>query len=337
MTKYRHSDKLHREQRAEIAYLLNAGVPRRNLAALYGVSVATVAVINRQRKKRLSEDIAQTPESKFLYAQRLYGNESLSDIGRNALEENVFRPLAIQVASKSPPDEPSWRLLCSIFGEEREARKAYREAYHQRCLDYGFALLRYGARRGVIYPTREDAQKGLASIIDELEAVSLRPEERQHRDGLQARITEVLGTLTYREREAIKLRHGFCDRDTHTSTLEDVARIFQVTRERVRQIEAKAIRKLRHPVRARQLASYAELEDQFPPETPYTEPRDIPLRDFEFSVRARNVLSRARITTLGDLANHTEASLLVYRHFGETSLEELREHLRRHGLDFKKE
>jgi RNA polymerase primary sigma factor len=66
----------------------------------------------------------------------------------------------------------------------------------------------------------------------------------------------VLSTLTFREREIIKLRYGIGD--GYTYTLEEVGRIFRVTRERVRQIEAKAVRKLRHPVRARQLASFLD-------------------------------------------------------------------------------
>ncbi len=73
---------------------------------------------------------------------------------------------------------------------------------------------------------------------------------------LKERINEVLSTLTFREREIIKLRYGIGD--GYTYTLEEVGRIFRVTRERVRQIEAKAVRKLRHPVRARQLASFLD-------------------------------------------------------------------------------
>ncbi len=63
---------------------------------------------------------------------------------------------------------------------------------------------------------------------------------------LKDKIEQVLKTLTYREREIIKLRYGIGD--GYTYTLEEVGRIFKVTRERVRQVEAKAIRKLQHPV-----------------------------------------------------------------------------------------
>jgi RNA polymerase primary sigma factor len=76
------------------------------------------------------------------------------------------------------------------------------------------------------------------------------------REMLKERIENVLSTLTFREREIIKLRYGIGD--GYTYTLEEVGRIFRVTRERVRQIEAKAVRKLQHPVRARRLSGFLD-------------------------------------------------------------------------------
>ncbi len=73
---------------------------------------------------------------------------------------------------------------------------------------------------------------------------------------LKDRIESVLKTLTYREREIIKLRYGIGD--GYTYTLEEVGKIFKVTRERVRQVEAKAIRKLQHPVRSRKLEGFLD-------------------------------------------------------------------------------
>ena len=73
---------------------------------------------------------------------------------------------------------------------------------------------------------------------------------------LKGKIEKVLQTLTFREREIIKLRYGIGD--GYTYTLEEVGRIFKVTRERVRQIEAKAVRKLQHPVRARKLEGFLD-------------------------------------------------------------------------------
>ena len=85
------------------------------------------------------------------------------------------------------------------------------------------------------------------------------PSESAAQDMLKKRIEQVLKTLTYREREIIKLRYGIGD--GYTYTLEEVGRIFKVTRERVRQVEAKAIRKLQHPVRARKLQGFVDSDD----------------------------------------------------------------------------
>ncbi len=87
---------------------------------------------------------------------------------------------------------------------------------------------------------------------------SERPMDTAANDMLKQRMEQVLKTLTYREREIIKLRYGIGD--SYTYTLEEVGRIFKVTRERVRQIEAKAIRKLQHPVRARKLQGFLDGE-----------------------------------------------------------------------------
>ena len=76
---------------------------------------------------------------------------------------------------------------------------------------------------------------------------------------LKDKMEHVLDTLTYREKEIIKLRYGIGDGDTYT--LEEVGRKFKVTRERVRQIEVKALRKLQHPIRSRKLEGF--LEDSF--------------------------------------------------------------------------
>jgi len=84
------------------------------------------------------------------------------------------------------------------------------------------------------------------------------PADTAAQDMLKNRIEQVLKGLTYREREIIKLRYGIGD--GYTYTLEEVGRIFKVTRERVRQVEAKAIRKLQHPVRAQKLCSFMDAE-----------------------------------------------------------------------------
>ena len=73
---------------------------------------------------------------------------------------------------------------------------------------------------------------------------------------LREQLEEVLGTLTEREQKVLKLRFGL--EDGRSRTLEEVGREFEVTRERIRQIEAKALRKLRHPSRSRKLKDYLD-------------------------------------------------------------------------------
>ena len=82
------------------------------------------------------------------------------------------------------------------------------------------------------------------------------PAETAAQEMLSQRIEAVLRTLSYREREILKLRYGIGD--GYTYTLEEVGRIFKVTRERVRQVESKAVRKLQHPVRARKLQGFVD-------------------------------------------------------------------------------
>ena len=83
-----------------------------------------------------------------------------------------------------------------------------------------------------------------------------RPEKTASNELLREKIEGLLKTLTYREREIIRLRYGLTDGCTYT--LEEVGRIFKVTRERVRQIEAKAVHKLQHPIRSKQLEGFLE-------------------------------------------------------------------------------
>ena len=80
------------------------------------------------------------------------------------------------------------------------------------------------------------------------------PEEYATNELLKDEIAEVLLTLTEREERVIRLRFGL--EDGKSRTLEEVGQMFGVTRERIRQIEAKALRKLRHPSRSRKLKDY---------------------------------------------------------------------------------
>jgi RNA polymerase primary sigma factor len=83
------------------------------------------------------------------------------------------------------------------------------------------------------------------------------PVDAASRQLLKEQIRSALGVLSEREREVLEMRFGLLDGQDHT--LEEVGKHFGVTRERIRQIEAKALRKLRHPTRSRQLRDYLEM------------------------------------------------------------------------------
>lgn len=80
------------------------------------------------------------------------------------------------------------------------------------------------------------------------------PSQIVYQNMLRDRMDKVLATLTPREARILRLRFGLDD--NHPYTLEEVGRKFGLTRERIRQIEGKALRRLRHPRRARQLRDY---------------------------------------------------------------------------------
>jgi RNA polymerase primary sigma factor len=106
-------------------------------------------------------------------------------------------------------------------------------------------------------PVGESEDSHFGDFIEDERQAS--PHESASSELLRQRINDVLRTLTYREREILKLRYGIGD--GYTYTLEEVGRIFKVTRERVRQVENKAIRKLQHPVRRHRLQSFLDSEE----------------------------------------------------------------------------
>lgn len=120
-----------------------------------------------------------------------------------------------------------------------EARRVLKISRHQISLDR---------------PVGESEDSSFGDFIEDEKAES--PVAAATQEMLKDKIESVLETLTYREREIIKLRYGIGD--GYTYTLEEVGKIFKVTRERVRQIEAKAVRKLQHPIRSRKLEGFLD-------------------------------------------------------------------------------
>ncbi|TMC47478.1 MAG: RNA polymerase sigma factor RpoD [Chloroflexi bacterium] len=103
-------------------------------------------------------------------------------------------------------------------------------------------------------PIGEEEDSHLGDFVEDKEATA--PSEAASLTMLRTEVEDILDTLTPRERRVLQLRFGLID--GHQRTLEEVGKRFGVTRERIRQIEAKALRKLRHPSRSKKLKDYLE-------------------------------------------------------------------------------
>ena len=103
-------------------------------------------------------------------------------------------------------------------------------------------------------PIGEEENSHLSDFIEDRNA--LPPVDAASKQLLKEQIDEVLSSLTPRERQVLRFRFGL--EDGRSRTLEEVGKEFNVTRERIRQIEAKALRKLRHPSRSRKLRDYLD-------------------------------------------------------------------------------
>ena len=103
-------------------------------------------------------------------------------------------------------------------------------------------------------PIGEEEDSHLGDFIEDRSALA--PADAASHQLLKEQIQDVLHTLSIRERRVLQLRFGL--QDGRSRTLEEVGREFGVTRERIRQIEAKALRKLRHPTRSRRLRDFLE-------------------------------------------------------------------------------
>jgi RNA polymerase primary sigma factor len=104
--------------------------------------------------------------------------------------------------------------------------------------------------------TGGDGERALSDFLDDPGQAN--PGQNVDQTLLRERIAEVLRSLTPREREVIEMRFGL--KDGHPRTLDEVAKSYGITRERIRQIEARGLVKLRQPLRSQRLAGFAEKE-----------------------------------------------------------------------------
>jgi RNA polymerase primary sigma factor len=145
------------------------------------------------------------------------------------------------------------RQLLQEFGREPTMEETARRA--KTTVDEArrvLAMSRYPISLDRPVGNSEDSQFG--DLLPDSGAES--PSIGASQEMLRHRINRVLKTLSYREREIIKLRYGLGD--GYSYTLEEVGHIFKVTRERIRQIEAKAVRKLQQPSRSQELVGFLD-------------------------------------------------------------------------------
>ncbi|MBZ0107093.1 MAG: RNA polymerase sigma factor RpoD [Candidatus Scalindua rubra] len=150
----------------------------------------------------------------------------IRNVSKKLLQENGREPSIEELAKEIKISVP-------------EARRVLKISRHQISLDKTVG---------------ESADSAFGDFIEDDKAES--PVFAAAQEMLKEKIESVLETLTYREREIIKLRYGIGD--GYTYTLEEVGKRFMVTRERVRQIEAKAVMKLQHPIRSRRLEGFLD-------------------------------------------------------------------------------
>jgi DNA-binding CsgD family transcriptional regulator len=161
-----------------------------------------------------------------------------------------------------------------------------------------------------IISSKESIEKGVYSFIKD-------------------RIEKDLSNLTEREKEVLKLRSGLFYYSSPPYTLEEVGQVFGVGRERIRQIEAKAIRKINYHQRKQRFNQNNEISKEvITDNTPVEELLD----ESGLSVRSYRCLKRANIHTVGELTLKTEEEMMRVRNLGRKSLKEIIQKLEERGL-----
>ncbi len=179
--------------------------------------------------------------SKLLRVQRnlvqVYGREPTNDelaLEGGFLEEADVKAIMEARANKEPVDPA---ILRRWMWSSAKVQKILQSAEEPVSLER---------------PVGDEESSQLGDFIEDDEA--LEPMDAAAREMLREQVQSALAVLSERERQVLELRFGLTDGKDHT--LEEVSRYFNVTRERIRQIEAKALRKLRHPTRSRNLKEY---------------------------------------------------------------------------------
>jgi len=228
------------------------------------------------------------------------------------------------------------KLLISVFGGV--ASGGYRAEKIVKSLLYEELRNAYNSKDSRISPVFDNVK---SSILDTLRRGFNAVENKETKEfidsksagvqSLKERLKGFLSDFTHREEEIIKLRYGIGD----AHTLEEVGRKFKITRDRVRQIEEKALRRLQNPVRSKKLQGFLGNESESVPEVAQKDIKKRFISDLGFPIWIQDVLARCDIRTVEDLCNLPESHILSIKYFGESTLAKIQGALRHHNLSLK--
>ncbi|MBN2047759.1 MAG: sigma-70 family RNA polymerase sigma factor [Anaerolineaceae bacterium] len=170
----------------------------------------------------------------------------IQELGR----EPTFEELALE--SNFLSEEDAKRIKNTISNEEKVTDPALLQRWQAASVKVQRILQSAEDTISLDRPVGDEENNELGDFIEDDDA--LEPMDAAAREILKEQVQSALSVLSDRERQVLELRFGLVDGKDHT--LEEVSRYFNVTRERIRQIEAKALRKLRHPTRSHHLREY---------------------------------------------------------------------------------
>jgi RNA polymerase primary sigma factor len=202
------------------------------------IPVHMVETINRliRVSRTLLQELGREPTVEEI-ARRMSRDEIVRELREKINSENSKKGLPLREPTEEEVDEREAAGPQTVSPEKvREIMKVSQEPV------------------SLETPIGEEEDSHLGDFIPDLASVA--PADAASAQLLKEQVEGVLGSLTERERKVLQMRFGIID--GRSRTLEEVGKEFKVTRERIRQIEAKALRKLRHPSRARKLREYLE-------------------------------------------------------------------------------
>ena len=172
---------------------------------------------------------------------------------RNMMQELGRTPTSAELALQSEYlDDKKSKAILAALEEKREVPPALQASWDAAAKKIDDILKVAEEPISLEVSVGGDNSSQLGDFIEDVDAIA--PVDAAARDMLRDQVQNALSALSDRERKVLELRFGLNNHKEHT--LEEVSRYFNVTRERIRQIEAKALRKLRHPTRSRELRDY---------------------------------------------------------------------------------